>query len=319
MIKVRQFWNKISKQLQDDRVRFRLWTCLKYAAMPLLSLAILYFFLWVMIDLNIIFFEMDGNFAIILKEAYYDQILSEAATDFMVVYACILIIISLVGLYVGNLIMRPFVLLGNYCEAESLKVEVQYDPGFLVDLKLMTRFSEFFFLMIKNMTKNRTKLEVEIPPRYTRIHKPVFESNFFIQVLLINMALFIVSSIVFYKISGDVYEQIVDLSSRLLRLNTTKITLMQQQFKVFERLIFCVISFNFISYLLLSLNLYGAVSAPAFAFFSTMRAFLKGNYTSRVHLVGFYYLREDGRKLNKYLSYLEQSLNHIEEKSRDRS
>jgi hypothetical protein len=272
-----------------------------------------------MIDLNLIFFEMDGSFSVELKDAYYEKILFEAAADFAVTYAIILIVISLIGLYVGNLIMRPFNILGNFCEAETIGEPIQYDPGYLVDLKLMTRFSEFFFLMIKNMTKNKTKLEVEIPIRYTRIHKPVFETNFFIQVLLINMVLFLVSGIVFYKISADVYEQVVALSSQVLKLDTTKVFLLQQQYKVFERLIFFVILFNLFSYILLSFNLYRAVSAPAFAFFSTLRAFLKGNYTTRVHLIGFYYLREDGRKLNKYLTHLEQTFNHNKEKSNERS
>jgi hypothetical protein len=319
MIRVTQFWSKLLKQFQDERVRFRLVTCLKYALMPFLSLMVLYFFLWIMIDLNLIFFEMDGNFSGELKEAYYEKILFEAASDFALAYAIILIVISLVGLYVGNLIMRPFNLLGNFCEAETLGEQTHYDPGYLIDLKLMTRFSEFFFLMIKNMVKNKTKLEVEIPIRYTRIHKPVFETNFFIQVLLINMVLFLVSGFVFYKISADVYEQIVTLSSQVLKLDTTKVFLLQQQYKIFERLIFFVIFFNLFSYIMLSFNLYRAVSAPAFAFFSTLRSFLKGSYGTRVHLIGFYYLREDGRKLNKYLSHLEHSFNHTQEKNRERS
>lgn len=316
MINPKQFWSKLAKQFDDERVRFRLVTCAKYAAMPLLSLVILYFFIWVMIDFNLNFFEMDGNFSTELREAYYERILFEAAADFALIYSVILILISLVGLYVGNLIMRPFTILGTFCENEVQGKEYHYDPGFLVELKLMTRFSEFFFLMIKNMMKNKTNLVVEIPIRYTRIHKPVFETNFFIQVILINMTLFLVSGIVFYKIGADVYDQIVSLSSQVLRLNTSKVYLMQQQFKIFERLIFCVITFNFLSYISLSFNLYRAVSAPAFAFFSTMRSFLKGAHGSRVHLVGYYYLREDGRKLNKYLTHLEQSFNHTKEKSR---
>ena len=106
MITVTQLWSKLLKQFQDERVSFRLITCSKYALMPLLSLIVLYFFLWTMIDLNLIFFEMDGNFSGELKEAYYEKILFEAASDFALTYAIILIVISLVGLYVGNLIMR---------------------------------------------------------------------------------------------------------------------------------------------------------------------------------------------------------------------
>jgi hypothetical protein len=61
------------------------------------------------------------------------------------------------------------------------------------------------------------------------------------------------------------------------------------------------------SYILLGLHLYSKVSGAAFGIFSTMRSFMKGNYSSRVHLVGFAHIREYTRKLNKYLDYIQNN------------
>jgi hypothetical protein len=38
-----------------------------------------------------------------------------------------------------------------------------------------------------------------------------------------------------------------------------------------------------------------------------MRSFMKGNHSSRVHLVGYTHLREYTRKLNKYLDYIQNN------------
>ena len=60
-----------------------------------------------------------------------------------------------------------------------------------------------------------------------------------------------------------------------------------------------------VSYTMLGFHLYAKVSGAAFAIFSTMRSYMKGNYSSRVHLVGYSYLRDYTRKLNKYLDYVQ--------------
>jgi hypothetical protein len=61
-------------------------------------------------------------------------------------------------------------------------------------------------------------------------------------------------------------------------------------------------------YFLLASHLYHGVAAPAFAVFATMRAFLKGSYNQRVHLIGFPALRLQTRKLNKYLDWVDRNL-----------
>ena len=61
------------------------------------------------------------------------------------------------------------------------------------------------------------------------------------------------------------------------------------------------------SYLALGFHLYDKVSGAAFGIFSTMRSFMKGNYFSRVHLVGYAYIRDYTRKLNKYLDHIQNN------------
>jgi hypothetical protein len=55
------------------------------------------------------------------------------------------------------------------------------------------------------------------------------------------------------------------------------------------------------------MHLYGKVSGAAFGIFSTMRSFMKGDHFSRVHLVGYAHIRDNTRKLNKYLDFAQNN------------
>ena len=68
----------------------------------------------------------------------------------------------------------------------------------------------------------------------------------------------------------------------------------------------------FVSYAVLAIVLYNKVSGAAFAYFATMRSFMKGKFSSRVHLIGYSYVRNYGRDLNRYLKFLETRLNEFE-------
>ena len=68
------------------------------------------------------------------------------------------------------------------------------------------------------------------------------------------------------------------------------------------------------SYLTLAFHLYGKVSGAVFAFFSTMRSFMKGNRKARVHLIGYAQIRPHGRSFNKYLDYIERLCENDENK-----
>ena len=63
-----------------------------------------------------------------------------------------------------------------------------------------------------------------------------------------------------------------------------------------------------VSYSGLTIHLYQKVSGAAFGFFSTMRSFAKGNYNTRVHLIGYTHIRQHGRALNKYLDFIQKKI-----------
>jgi signal transduction histidine kinase len=99
----------------------------------------------------------------------------------------------------------------------------------------------------------------------------------------------------------------VELATKTLRDQKGVTSYFTQQMFILDEIVIMTVTLIVLCYTLLGLHLYAKVSGAAFGIFSTMRAFMKGNYSSRVHLVGFSYVREYTRKLNKYLDYIQNN------------
>ena len=173
--------------LKDDEAKFRLWTGFKVTVIPFMTLFALWIFLWIFLRINLAFYEVNGfPNSVDLSEAYFAYILSTLGnlSPFLAGFALGLWI---AGLYMAEMLMRPFKLIGDYCEKITNGEIAVYDPDFFTDLKLLTRFSEYFFNILENASKNKKLLNFDVPMKFTRIHGPVFESNYFKQFFMITI------------------------------------------------------------------------------------------------------------------------------------
>jgi hypothetical protein len=293
---------------KDDQSKFRLITAFKMAGIPFLSLIILCTFLWLLLRLNLVFFEANGYSGFVeLKEAYYERTfyaLGELASYF----GFFLILNVFMGIYVSDLLLRPFRIISEYCEKEVESGDAVYDPDFFSDLKLLTGISEYFINVMDNAKINGKLYPTKVPYKFTRIHRPVFEKGFFIQFSFFIFITSICAAIGIYVIIVDTYTNIVQLSITSLKSAPALNYFFKEQTVIFESILVGVMVAHVLLSILLSVNLYSKVAGPAFGFFATMRSFLKGAYRSRVHLVGYYYLRPYSRSINKYLEHLDKNI-----------
>jgi len=299
----------------DEEVRFRLFNGLKIASIPVLTCCVLIIFLWVFLSMDLVFFKSNGyaNFEQ-FNEVFYDFIISKLL-EFSVIFIGLFTMTLIFGIYISELLLRPFRVIGDYCEKFLEDRSTSYDPDFFSDLKLLTRFSEWFFNTIYIADQNGMLKPIEVPQKFTRIHKPVFEKGFFLQFSFLILATSIVSVIFFYEVIGGVHEQVVQMAFDILPNKYEIQYFLLYQTSVLGSIIVGTLIVQVFAYILLSVNLYKKVSTPAFGIFATMRSFIKGRYDSRVHLIGYSYLRPQCRKLNKYLSEMQKSLHKADKNS----
>ncbi len=307
-ISMESFVGHLKKLYKDEELRFRWSISLKVVLIPLLTYLSSALLIWVTLQFNYIFFKAFGVLDIDqLQGAYFDAIIGN--TSWLLPYISFyLLIVIFSGLYVSKLMLRPFKLIGKFCEDRNKGIEAVYDPDFFTDLKILTGFSEYFFYTIEKGKLEGALDKVEVPQKFTRIHKPVFEQTFFLQYFLIFMISTIVVCSTIYITTLSVHAEIVRLSLENLKVGRSATYFLKNQSQILDTLLWLVIGFNILVTVLLSSSLYKMVATPAFGVFATMRSFLKGNRASRVHLIGHTYLRTQTRALNKYLENIEKEL-----------
>lgn len=291
----------------DSQVRFRFVTVGKILFTTIASAIALFLLLWLVLELDFLFFrsfEIKGLVA--FKNTFYEYISKKTLRVIPYIVGFFVIIIIL-GIYTSNLMLRPFKQISGFCKKYADDPDnAQYDPDFFSDLKLLTRFSEFFFIKIKDVIENGE--DIEIPERYKKFHTPIFEAGFFFQSSFFIFITAILSFVGSHGILIEVHESLVSLADYTLKSDKETIGFLSAQSEIFDAITWIVMVIHIVLNVFLVFNLYYQVSMPAFGVFATMRSFLRGNRKARIHLLGNYYLRSETKEINRFFSELEKKL-----------
>ena len=218
MLNLSKFKTSILSAVQDDQVLFRLSIAMKFLILPVITLIIAFGFFYSFLRMDLYFFEAHKVSSITnFQETYYDYILSAVAGEAHVV-VLLLAGTLLLGLYMANMVLRPFRTLGSYCEDVVEGRKASYDQEFFSELRLLTRFSDYFFGVIAVMTKNGKLGQVDVPEKFTRIHQPVFEKAFFLQFSLFILMTSIATGTAVFKVTVDIHGQILSLADKTVAL-----------------------------------------------------------------------------------------------------
>ena len=299
----------LKKIFQTEESRFLLGTAMKIWGISMLVELIVGYFVFNNIRLNFYFFKAHGYKGIdYLGEAYFEQVLGNII-DVLPWILGFHVVIFFMGLYIGHIMLRPFKRIGEYCLQVVEKPDTAYHVEEFSAYRLLVRFSEIFFDHLRS-GRQKNKLEPrDIPAQYMGIHKPVFDGAFLFHFSFFLVIIMIVSIIAIMGLAIDVHENTSQIAIRMLKADPKMITefFFDQSFIVHEMWYLTAILVVGL-HVVMGLHLYSQVSGAAFGIFATMRSFMKGNWQSRVHLVGYSYLRESTRALNKYLDWVQKNL-----------
>ncbi len=296
-------FSELKRVFKTEDSRFLLATGLKVSGISFLVTVFIYWFLLQVMRLNYAFFRAHG-FPAIEESPFLDLIMGEALDNVPVLFA-FHIILFFIGVYVGWLILRPFRVIAEYSEAVLDNPNAIYRVEEFSTYNLLTRFSEFFFEFLRESRKRGEIISNSIPPQYSKIHKPVFDRIFMLHFGILLVIISISSAVFIIENTSSVYASMVELATKTLKNQTSVSRYLSEQLFILDDIVVLTVVLIAFSYTLLGLHLYAKVSGAAFGIFSTMRSFMKGNHTSRVHLVGHAYLRDYTRKLNKYLDHIQ--------------
>jgi hypothetical protein len=302
----RTFISDLRKVFKSEDSRFMLSVGLKVSSISLAISVFIYWFLFEVMRLNYSFFRAYGFPQLQDENLFFDLVIGEALDNLPVLFLFHIVLFFL-GSYVGWIILRPFSTLGDYCQAVLENPNTVYKVEEFTTYRLFTRFSEFFFEFLRETRKRNKILYNSIPPQYSKIHKPVMDKIFMLHFGILLIIIAIVSAFFIIKNTSTVYESMVELAIKTLKDQQSVSRSFSEQLFIQNDIVWLTVILISMSYILLGFHLYAKVSGAAFAIFSTMRSFMKGDYSSRVHLVGYAYLRDYTRRLNKYLDYIQNN------------
>ena len=160
---------QIQKPLKDDTL-FKVYTSLKIISIPLMTLGILASMLWIILSLNLVFFSANGFVQVSgLEDTFYEH-LSQILFSNLKSGLLALAIMAILGWYVSILILRPFKLIGEYCDQVSKGEKPEYNQDLFTDVRLLTSFCDYFF---NYMEKNNHLLHKQWD-LYDALKKPVY-------------------------------------------------------------------------------------------------------------------------------------------------
>jgi hypothetical protein len=301
----------VKKLFQSEESRFLLGTAVKVWSISLLVEIIVAYIVFSNTRLNFYFFRAHGYAGIDnLGEAYFHHVLADSieALPWILSFH---IAIFFMGLYIGHIMLRPFKRIGDYCHKVIDEPNVAYKNEEFSAYRLLTRFSEIFFEHLRDCRTKNKLVSRDIPPQYTGIHKPVFDGPFIFHFSFFLIIVMIVSIVAIMGFATDIHENTMQIALRMLKADPKIIsTFFQDQSVLVDEMWWLTGILVVGLHILMGFHLYAQVSGAAFGIFATMRSFMKGNLQSRVHLVGYSYLRDSTRLINKYLDWIQKNLPH---------
>ena len=305
-----KIFEKLKDYYADDEFMFKVGTGLKFVFISMFFLVLVLSFTLVMVKIDLNYFTSKGfPGAMEFEDAFYSFVYGSLNSRWpLLIFPLVAIFAS--GYYVSTIMMRPFKVIARFCEERLSDQSMQYSPDLFSDLKLLTSFTAFFFARVDEAKVRGKFQKVEIPEGFTKIHKPVFEKTFFINYFFVIIAFSLLASILILYLNFEIHNQILILAKQVLKSGTNKeiSIFLNDQFDVMRTVTEFLLGFHVLIYCMFGIHLYGKVSTPAFAVFATMRSFLKGNTHNRIHLVGYSYLRNDCRIINKYLDHVQKTI-----------
>ena len=301
-----KFKEMLNRVFKSDDTKFVVLTGIKVSSISLLINFIIYTCLFEVMRLNYVFFRSQGFPDFQDDQVFFNYITSEALENLPVLFL-FHIFLFFIGTYVGWLILRPFRMIGDYCEEIIENPEAIYMVDEFSTYKLLTRFSEFFFEFLRDSREKKHLPTNTVPPQFSKIHQPVTDRVFMLHFGLLLVIVAISSSVFIIENGSAVFHSMIELASKTLTSSKDANRFLNAQDFVMDDLISLTIFLITTLYLALGMHLYGKVSGAAFGIFSTMRSFMKGDHFSRVHLVGYAHIRDNTRKLNKYLDFAQNN------------
>ncbi|MBD65646.1 MAG: hypothetical protein CME62_10600 [Halobacteriovoraceae bacterium] len=266
---------------QDSK--FFIVTATKLTLIPLFSFCIIFYSLWTIMEMNFNFFVANGfNSGELFKEAFYDSIFM-GVSDYIPFFFGVIISVFLSGLFVSWLTLRSFdqiELFANRCNEGNINDD--FHVSGLNKSKLVNQVSRIFFKYLQICEIDGKRPRFKLPKKLDQLNHPPLDKVFLLQYALIVSALCLVTNIIFFTFTNELYLELVTKGLELLEPNRVVNNFLKSQEAILFNIYSIAIGCNILLYALISRNIIKSVDGVSFGFARDMLRVIKGEHETRL-------------------------------------
>ena len=265
---------------QDSK--YFLKTAFKITLVPLLSFAVIFYSLWNVLELNYSFFVANGFAAEAeFKEVFFDTVLINIS-DFIIYFGIIIAGIFMAGLFVSHLALRSFEAIENFTYDSIEDPDYSFDAGKINSKKVINKGAKLFFEYLSLIRNGESTDKLDIPDSLINMKRPKTDWVFIGQYLIVVTIICLVTNIVFYTFTNELYQEIVSSGLTLLEGNKVVAKFMQSQKDVLFNIYSTAIVLNVFLYVSISKSIIKSIDGVSYAFTRDFLQIVQGNHQKRI-------------------------------------
>lgn len=265
---------------QDSK--FFIYTASKLTVIPILSFCIVFYSLWTIMEMNFNFFVANGfNSGEVFKEAFYDSIFI-GVSDYVPYFFIVTVGVFLTGLFVSWLTLRSFETIEAFSRDAIEDYSEDFEVSGLNKSKLINQTSRIFFKYLQICQRDERRPRFKLPKQLDHLKHPPFDKVFLLQYTLIVSALCLVTNIILFTFTNELYQELVNEGLELLEANRVVTNFLKSQESVLFNIYSIAIGVNVVLYILISKSIIKSVDGVSFGFARDMLRVVKGAHDVRL-------------------------------------
>lgn len=255
--------------------KYFLRTAFKILSVPLVTMALAFYSLWLYLNINFYFFAskglpMNGE----IKEAFIDRLINEQI-DAIPWMGLFLIVVYFLGLFLAHLVLRPFAMVAEICK-EAMKDEAsEFKLGGLSKHQLVIKSSMLLVSFIR--TRNH-----HIPDELGKIQKPKLDLVFYFQYTLCMLILSIITAWAIYVGIHLLHESIVSAAMEFIKTDRQVTSFLVNQNELVSSMGYACIIFSVAMYVLIAHGIVKDVEGVSYAYLRDVKKIVAGDYGRRL-------------------------------------
>lgn len=277
-----RFKDQFSGLYSSQDSKYFLKTAMKITLVPIISFGVIFYSLWNILDLNYSFFLANG-FAggAEFKEAFFDQILLNIS-DYAIYFGIIIAGIFMGGLFVSHLALRSFEEIENFTYDSMDDPDLEFEVGKMNSKKVINKSAKIFFEYLSAIRNGESTKTVEIPSTLLKMKSPKTDWVFISQYLSVVTIICLITNIVFYTFTNELYQEIVASGLTLLEGNQVVAKFMQAQQSVLFNIYATAMVLNVVMYVSISKSIIKSIDGVSYAFTRDFLQIIQGNHQKRI-------------------------------------